>query len=113
MRLIEVSAKALLLAIPGTIAQLVQTVAVGRDGLLFTPSSISAPPGSQIEFQYYSHNHSVVSSSYDNPCQPDGRLFSGYMPVSSGMGVRRQQTHDDRVDLDTDVLPARRLCDHH
>ncbi|KAK3630079.1 hypothetical protein LTR56_002634 [Elasticomyces elasticus] len=74
------------LLLPIVSSQLTQVVAVGENGLVFTPSTITAPVGSQVEFQFYPRNHSVVSSAFDNPCQPDGKLFSGYMPVSAGTG---------------------------
>ena len=64
-----------------------QVIAVGEDGLSFTPSSIVAAVGSRVEFQFYPLNHSVVSGTFDKPCQPDGKMFSGYVPVSSGVGV--------------------------
>ncbi|KAK4954580.1 hypothetical protein LTR10_008013 [Elasticomyces elasticus] len=77
------------LLLPIVSSQTTQVVAVGEDGLVFTPSSITAPVGSQVEYQFYPRNHSVVSSAFDNPCQPDGKLFSGYMPVSAGTGQWR------------------------
>lgn len=70
-----------------TLAQQTQIVQVGANGLVFTPDTITAPIGSQVQFNFYPRNHSVVSSVFGNPCQPDGRIFSGYMPVSAGVGV--------------------------
>ncbi|TKA73523.1 hypothetical protein B0A55_05319 [Friedmanniomyces simplex] len=77
---------ALPLLLHTTLAQTTQTIAVGENGLVFTPDSLTAPVGSQVEFQFYPRNHSVVSSAFGNPCQPDGKVFSGYMAVSSGTG---------------------------
>lgn len=79
---------ALLATLPSALCQMVQIVAAGANGQLsFSPSTLSAPVGSQVEFQFYPHNHSVASSTFGNPCQPDGRYFSGYMPVTNGTGV--------------------------
>lgn len=77
----------LLSALPRVLCQIVQIIAAGEDGLVFTPNTLTAPVGSQVEFQFYPRNHSVASSTFDNPCQPDGKIFSGYMPVSNGTGV--------------------------
>ncbi|KAL3421242.1 extracellular serine-rich protein [Phlyctema vagabunda] len=65
----------------------VQTVAVGEDGLVFTPSSITADVGSQVEFVFYPQAHSVAQSSFDTPCAPLGTdaFFSGGI-VTSGSG---------------------------
>ncbi|KAI9686687.1 MAG: hypothetical protein M1820_010574 [Bogoriella megaspora] len=62
------------------------TVAVGQNGLTFTPSSFKAPVGSIVQFQFYPRNHSVVQGSFDNPCQPSGpdAFYSGYQIVASG-----------------------------
>ncbi|KAH8817230.1 extracellular serine-rich protein [Xylogone sp. PMI_703] len=61
-------------------------VDVGKDGLTFTPDTITAIGGDIIEFHFHPDNHSVVMGTFNAPCQPaptDG-FFSGFMPVSSG-----------------------------
>lgn len=78
---------AVLSACPTVLCQVVQTVAVGETGLTFNPSTIYAPVGSQVVFEFYPKNHSVVSGAFDNPCQPDGKMFSGFMAVANGTGV--------------------------
>ncbi|KAK6433156.1 hypothetical protein LTR95_010668 [Oleoguttula sp. CCFEE 5521] len=68
------------------LAQQTFTVQAGGNGELnFAPSSLVAPTGSQVQFVWYPRNHSLASSTYDNVCQPDGRIFSGYFPVNAGM----------------------------
>ncbi|OQO00412.1 hypothetical protein B0A48_13761 [Cryoendolithus antarcticus] len=70
------------------LAQQTFTVQAGGNGELnFAPSSLVAPIGSQVQFVWYPRNHSLASSSYDNACQPDGRIFSGYFSVNSGASV--------------------------
>jgi plastocyanin len=62
-------------------------VKVGKDGLTFTPNSITAAVGTKIQFNFYPQNHSVVQSSFAAPCVPlAGGAFSGFMPVTSGLG---------------------------
>lgn len=64
--------------IPSTLCQMVQVVAAGANGLSFSPSSLTAPVGSKVEFQFYAYNHSVASSSFESPCQPDGEFTRGF-----------------------------------
>jgi plastocyanin len=62
-----------------------QTVAVGKDGLKFTPDTIQANVGDQITFEFFPKNHSVVQADFDNPCNPSASgLFSGFIASSSG-----------------------------
>ncbi|KAI0327711.1 hypothetical protein GY45DRAFT_1372940 [Cubamyces sp. BRFM 1775] len=52
--------------------------------LSFNPSSVYAPTGSIVTFVFDSvpSNHSVVQSSFENPCQPlDGGFASGFIVV--------------------------------
>jgi len=56
--------------------------------LAFTPNDITAAPGTMVQFQFHPMNHSVVQSTFDNPCEPISNitpnvtgLFSGFMPV--------------------------------
>jgi len=56
--------------------------------LTFNPNTINATPGDMVQFIFNPKNHSVVQSTFANPCVPmpasNGVLpfFSGYMPVS-------------------------------
>lgn len=62
------------------------TVAVGRGGLKFDPDNVVAEIGDIVEWHYVPANHSVVQSSFDNPCHPlDGHAFnSGFFPTKEG-----------------------------
>ncbi|RPB20431.1 Cupredoxin, partial [Terfezia boudieri ATCC MYA-4762] len=69
----------------------VHEVQVGsKDGkLVFTPDSLDAALGDSVQFQFYPTSHSVVRSSFENPCVPldpstsngTSGFFSGPMPV--------------------------------
>ncbi|KAI4176803.1 MAG: hypothetical protein LQ346_007788 [Caloplaca aetnensis] len=60
-----------------------------KEGTLkFYPDSFDMAAGSMVQFQFYPKNHSVVRSTFDQPCQPIKNnnasavdLFSGFMPV--------------------------------
>jgi plastocyanin len=67
-----------------------QTVAVGKDGLTFTPDTIHAKTGDQIVFEFFPKNHAVVQADFNNPCHPsaDGHgIFSGFVPSPAGRAV--------------------------
>src|SRR5579862_6344913 len=65
----------------------VHIVQVGNGGLKFSPDSLTANAGDSVEFQFNPLNHSVVQSSFQAPCVPSSNaLFSGFVPVSSGVG---------------------------
>jgi plastocyanin len=67
------------------------SVTVGQNGALaFSPNSIVAAVGSQVEFIYFPPTHSVVQAAFDAPCQPinDTGFFSGSFTTSSGPNVR-------------------------
>ncbi|KAF2011253.1 hypothetical protein BU24DRAFT_485855 [Aaosphaeria arxii CBS 175.79] len=70
----------------GTASPSVATVAVGQNGLTFTPDTIHAEVGSEIVFQFFPKNHSVVQADFNNPCNPaaDGGIFSGFVPSAQG-----------------------------
>jgi plastocyanin len=62
-------------------------VQVGNGGTKFTPNSLTASAGDTVEFQFFPANHSVVQSSFQEPCVPSSNaLFSGFVPVKSGVG---------------------------
>lgn len=67
----------------------VWVVKVGENkGLTFTPNNLQgAKKGDMVQFQFMSGNHSVVQSTFKEPCVPmtgdkEG-FFSGYMPMNS------------------------------
>ncbi|MCJ1469749.1 hypothetical protein MMC07_008391 [Pseudocyphellaria aurata] len=62
-----------------------------RGELTFTPSTLKAAAGSFVQFQFYPKKHSIVQSTFDNPCVPINQVkpeepgfFSGFMPVQAG-----------------------------
>ncbi|KAL2267215.1 hypothetical protein VTJ83DRAFT_4492 [Remersonia thermophila] len=58
-------------------------VAVGQNGLRFTPDIIHAAVGDVIEFRFYPRNHSVVAGDFSHPCRPaaHGGFWSGFFPT--------------------------------
>ena len=63
-------------------------ITVGNGGLKFNPSVVAANVGDTLTFSYYPKNHSVVQSSFADPCHPlaSGGFFSGFQPLSAGPG---------------------------
>jgi len=64
----------------------------GGVGLTFEPDTVQAAVGDHVQFQFWVGNHSVVQSTFDNPCQPlpatagangTAGFSSGFMPVSN------------------------------
>lgn len=45
-------------------------------GLNFSPDTVTAQQGDVVNFKFGS-GHNVVSGSFDSPCQPDGKIYSG------------------------------------
>jgi len=69
------------LALAATSSAAVVDIDVGESGLVFNPSSTTANVGDTLVFHFYdgSGPHSVVSSTFDSPCQPaSNAFFSGY-----------------------------------
>jgi len=44
--------------------------------LSFSPDSVTAAEGDIVSFKFGS-GHDVASGSFDSPCQPDGKIYSG------------------------------------
>ncbi|KAF5019931.1 hypothetical protein F66182_8054 [Fusarium sp. NRRL 66182] len=76
----------------------VQVVSVGKNsatnatGLRFWPEKITAEPGTMIQFQFWTGNHTVTQSTFDEPCIPVGNvnssvegIYSGYQPVEASL----------------------------
>jgi len=61
-------------------------VSVGSDSgaLVFSPSTITANAGDEVQFVFYGRNHSLADSSFDDPCVPTNKIFSGFMPAKDG-----------------------------
>ncbi|KAL1749059.1 Cupredoxin [Schizophyllum fasciatum] len=76
-------------ATPVSLQGAVHKVVVGANGTLaFDPPFVAAAPRDTIVFEFQSKNHSVVQSSFDNPCSKLAKddvsgFSSGFMPVSN------------------------------
>ena len=86
-RHIAVAFSALYLAV-STFAQSTTTVDVftvavsnAKNGLNFDPPTVQAPVGSIIEFVFKHNSHSIVRTSFEDPCNPSysgaGNFYSG------------------------------------
>lgn len=55
-------------------------------GLSMEPENVVAEVGDLIEFRFMPKNHSIVQSSFDEPCKPlTGGVFSGFnFPIDAG-----------------------------
>ncbi|KAL9580738.1 MAG: hypothetical protein Q9212_004319 [Teloschistes hypoglaucus] len=65
-----------------------------KGDLIFEPNNMQAAPGSMVQFHFYPKNHSVVQSTFDQPCQPIQNnvpsamgFFSGFMPVMANASM--------------------------
>ncbi|TVY42004.1 putative GPI-anchored cupredoxin [Lachnellula subtilissima] len=59
-------------------------VAVGQNGLTYTPNDITANAGDSVEFDFFPKNHTVSQSSFADPCHPlAGGFFSGFVPTNA------------------------------
>jgi len=68
-------------------------VSDANSALQFTPNSITAAMGDQVEFVFNPLNHSVIQAAFDNPCMPStGGFFSGFMPVAMGASTDSRPT---------------------
>jgi len=61
-------------------------VTVGNGAqLVFSPDTVKADVGDTLSFSYFPKNHSVVQSSFADPCHSlNGGFFSGFQPLSAG-----------------------------
>lgn len=75
--------------LPFAYAATTHVIGVGDGGLVFKPDSITAAAGDMLEFQFYPADHNVIQGTFSQPCQPinSSAFYSGFMPVSSGVGV--------------------------
>jgi plastocyanin len=74
----------------GSSSTSIQTVTVGENGQLgFSPNTLTAAVGSQVEFIFFPPTHSVVQASFAKPCQPinDTGFYSGPFNTASASNV--------------------------
>ncbi|KAL7938830.1 Cupredoxin [Trichoderma chlorosporum] len=69
-------------------ASSLQVVTVGKDGAIqFSPDTLTAAVGDQVEFQFYGPSHSVVQASFDAPCAAlsgGNGFFAGFNTNGNG-----------------------------
>lgn len=66
--------------------------------LAFFPNNVKAAPGDLVQFQFHPKNHSVVQSTFDNPCVPIQNImsnktdafYSGFMPTNASFTATSQ-----------------------
>lgn len=66
---------------------------VGKEGLVFTPPSVTAEKGDILEYHFYKMMHSVALGQFANGCTPatQGGFFSGVIRTAGdGPNVRRE-----------------------
>jgi len=57
-------------------------VEVGKNGLTYSPPYITANPGDEVQFNFFAKNHTVVQSSFKDPCTPlVNGIFAGFQPT--------------------------------
>lgn len=63
-------------------------ITIGADAkLAFTPSTVTATVGDTLKSIYFPKNHSVVQSSFADPCHSLANgFFTGFQPLSAGPG---------------------------
>jgi len=64
-------------------AEHVVSVGDKSGSIVFKPDSIQAAQGDTVVFHFWPKNHSVVQSTFANPCQPMANgMWSGFVPTS-------------------------------
>lgn len=82
----------------GMVATHVIQVGGANGSLTFSPENIKAAVGDLVQFQFHPKNHSVVQSTFDQPCTPIQNVmpnmttafFSGFMPTNASVGATSQ-----------------------
>jgi plastocyanin len=58
-------------------------VEVGKNGLKYTPPFITAKIGDEVQMNFFALNHTLVQSSFQDPCEPlPYGIFAGFQPTS-------------------------------
>ncbi|KAH7080932.1 Cupredoxin [Paraphoma chrysanthemicola] len=79
----------------GMVATHIVQVGGPNGSLAFYPNNVVAQPGDLVQFQFHPKNHSVVQSTFDQPCVPiqnvmankTDAFFSGFMPTNASLGA--------------------------
>jgi plastocyanin len=58
-------------------------VEVGKGGSVFSPDTVTAAVGDQVQFKFASQGHAVTASTFTSPCAPadSSTFFSGHGEV--------------------------------
>ncbi|KAH7555627.1 hypothetical protein J3E72DRAFT_197250 [Bipolaris maydis] len=81
MRFSTILCAALAQSLTASAATMMVTVAANNK-FQFTPNSVTAQPGDTVAFNFVAQNHSVASSTANQPCQPGpNALFSDFQPI--------------------------------
>lgn len=82
-----ISALALVASIPFSLAKNIDVTVGANAELKFNPESVTAAVGDTVSFSFFPRNHTVVQSSFAEPCQPlQGGFFAGFQPLAAGPG---------------------------
>jgi plastocyanin len=83
----------------GTVTTHVIKVSNKNGDLKFEPNNLQAEAGHVVQFQFWPKNHSVVQSTFDQPCVPINNVnssiagfFSGFMPIQADATTRPTYT---------------------
>jgi hypothetical protein len=87
---------------------------VGQNGFSFSPESITAALGDQLEFHFFPGGHSVVQGAFDTPCIPSAGgigFYSGIVNSPSGEAVSKSSIMTlDYPPNNSLAVKNRRLC---
>ncbi|TVY43402.1 Extracellular serine-rich protein [Lachnellula occidentalis] len=92
--------------LPAALAD-VKVIAVGENGLTFSPNSTTAAVGDTLEFHFYPKAHSVAQSSFASPCVP---LSNGTGFWSGGFATASGENKDVFSVLVNDTKPIWYYC---
>jgi plastocyanin len=68
-------------SVPCTRTPVTHIVEVGKNGLTYTPPYITAVPGDEVQFNFFAKNHTLVQSTFQDPCEPlINGIFAGFQP---------------------------------
>ncbi|MCJ1394101.1 hypothetical protein MMC18_006979 [Xylographa bjoerkii] len=91
--------------------QVIQVSTANNTGaLIFTPNSVTAAVGSLVQFQFHPMNHSVVQSTFANPCIPINNIMPSVKGIFSGFQATTGVTTPIFTILINDTQPIWYYC---
>src|SRR5690242_19589346 len=75
-----------LLHAAATFAATIKVNVGGNQALTFSPTSVNAQPGDQVQFVFLDLNHTATAGDPNRGCRPSGQFNSGFVPVSAPQG---------------------------